>query len=303
MKHLRLIAVASCCIGTATLVIWLTSPSPNVGSSGDHCTSCPAHIATQKSEQVVDPTYELGDIVESVQNELIQKGERLVMYSETEQRWREYRRNGGTSWGSENWMKAPEYYRKLDTPALALECYDEESVFPFEVSIYNDPQFGFIHMKVMHDGFAELFQRPDMWKGLLAVYREKASKLNPDADLDTIVSASMTLDSLRVLYTMPEFKPQFKGREKEFLQAHVEVLKKYRDYIDKFDPEKVGSPTPFFGEAGSVGRVALLLLEQVDPSAYARVEPIVRRLKWPEKQDMKDIRNFLEIVIPAADIP
>jgi len=318
MKYLRPAAIIGCCVGIAILMIWwLTSASPDAGHKHqrllDNNTARHAANAVAASEGdalsipqtpepklVVSPTHELDDIIESFEKELIEESQRVMDYVEAEAEWRVYRRDGGTCWGSEEWMKTPEYYSELDTQALAVECY-ERTIFAHEMTIYDDPKLGWICLKIMHDGFAELFRRPDLWKGILAVYDMQASKLNPSNDLLAIRSASLTLHSLHVLYTLPEFKQQVQGREKEFLQAHVKVLKMYRDYIDRFDPEHVGASVPFFMEPVVVGEVSLMLLKQVNPSAYAHVEPVIRQIKWPQKQDLKDIRNFLEIVITATD--
>jgi hypothetical protein len=123
--------------------------------------------------------------------------------------WREYRRVGKTMWGSEKWMKEPKYYQGLKTPELARECF-RDSVFATEILKYREPQFGLVCHKVMHDGFAELLGRDDLWRGIIGVYEHLGGELTADADLKTVVRVSLTFEALTALYRDPAFKKQVK---------------------------------------------------------------------------------------------
>lgn len=91
-------------------------------------------------------------------------------------------RDGKTLWSSEKWMKPASYYQGLDTETLAKECFSEP-IFAFEmIAFAGHEKAAFARLKVMHNEFAELFKRPDMWKGILVVYGMLTSQIYPGAD-------------------------------------------------------------------------------------------------------------------------
>jgi hypothetical protein len=210
----------------------------------------------------------------------------------------EMKKNGKTMWGSERWMKTPEYYASLPTPELATECFARPT-FGFEMTIFDENRFGFQRLRIMHDGFAELFDREDMWKGILAAYDHMSSKIDPGNDLRTIVSTSNNFNAMGALYQWPAFKKQVEGREAIFLAANLRSVKRYRWYLDTYDPEKLGTDTPFFREPCSVARVALVLAERVDPKRYARIAPAIQSVRWPKEQDIEDVKKYLDLVIKS----
>ena len=212
----------------------------------------------------------------------------------------ELKRSGKTFWGSDAWMKSPEYYASLPTIKLAEECF-ARSVFGNEMSIYNDPRFGLQRLRIMHNGFAELFKREDMWKGILAAYDHMSSRITPESDLMTIITASANFDAMDVLYQFPPLKKQVAGREAIFLAANLRTVKRYRWYLDNYDPEKLGTDKPFFCEPCSVAIVALMLAEKVDARRFAEVAPAIRSVRWPKEQDIEDVKNYLDLVIKSLE--
>jgi hypothetical protein len=128
-----------------------------------------------------------------------EKPAEIEVLEESVERWRAWRRAGKTMWGSDKWMKEPKYYQGLKTPELAKECFGD-TIFGNTVRAYLQPRFGIVCLKEMHNGFAELFQREEMGAGVLAAYEDLGAQLQPDADLNTIVRVSMTLDAMQVLY-------------------------------------------------------------------------------------------------------
>jgi hypothetical protein len=241
----------------------------------------------------VSPTFELPEIIREFERENPGKVEGL---EESVQRWREFRREGKTMWGSEKWMKEPKYYEGLKTVELAKECF-RDGIFATTVRSYLQPRFGFVALKEMHNGFAELFRRDDMGDGMLAVYEVLGSQIRTDTDLKTLVRVNLTLDALEALYREPEFKRQVKGREADFLKANVQVLRRYQRFLERFDPAKSESKTPFFREPIHVAQVALMLFKQVDPERYAALAPELMEIRWPPEQRLEDVKSFLDRVV------
>ena len=182
-------------------------------------------------------------------------------------------------------MKEPSYYRSLPTTELAIECFS--GVFAMEVHLFDNPRWAFQRLRIRHDGFAELLQREDMWKGVLAAYDHFSSTLTPESSLVEIMKAAMTLDALGTLYALEFFREQVRGREEVFLGACLLTLRRFRSYLESNERERAG----FFR--------APIGVERVDPAGFAASEDALKDVRWPKEQDIRDVASFLDLVIPA----
>ena len=250
----------------------------------------------------VSPTLGLAELTEFFEQDVIEDARRQANIAAKRLRWLDLKKSGTTKWGSDKWMKEPDYYKQLETRELAQECFSR-ATFGFEMTIYNDPMYGYCSLEIFHNGFAELFKREDMWKGILHVYDFLSLKLNPQSDLRTIVRVSNHFMAFQELYRIPSFKEQVKGREAIFLQANLQVLKRYRRYLEDYDPVALGTKgSPgFFGEPCSVARVALMLAKQVAPQKYAAIEPALGRVRWAKEQKVEDLKSYINLVIEGFD--
>ena len=211
----------------------------------------------------------------------------------------EMKQNGGTMWQSEKWMKSPEYYASLSTPDLGEQCFAKPT-FGFEMSIFNDSRFGLQRLRILHNGFAELFAREDMWKGILAAYDNMSLKIDPGNDTIVIHSTSINLDHMWELHNLPLFAKQVDGREAIFLAANMRTIKRYRWYLDNYEQDGPWS-AGFFREPCSVARVALLLAEKVDVKGFKKVFPAIQEFTWPPEQDIENVETYLDLVIESLD--
>lgn len=275
----------------------------NSSSEAIHATTSDKKPATS-SEPIrnVSPTLGLGKMSEYFEQDIIEDAQREASIAAKRLRWLEIKKKGGTKWGSDKWMKEPGYYKELETPELAEECFSR-FIFGFEMTIYDDPMYGYCRLEIFHNGFAELFKREDMWKGILHAYDFLSLKLNPKSDLVTIVGVSNDLDAFQRMYRIPSFKEQVKGREAIFLEANLQVLKRYRQYLEDYDPITLGTKgSPgFFGEPCSVARVALMLAKQVAPQRYAGIEPALKSVRWTKGQKVEDLKSYINLVIEGLD--
>jgi hypothetical protein len=101
------------------------------------------------------------------------------------------------------------------------------------------------------------------------------------------------------LYRWPTFSKQVEGREAIFLAANLRAVKRYRWYLDNYDPGKLGTSTPFFCEPCSVAKVALMLAERVDPKRSAETASAIQSVTWPKAQHIEDVKNYLDLVIKS----
>ncbi|MCY2951719.1 MAG: hypothetical protein NTU53_07040 [Planctomycetota bacterium] len=281
-------------------------PGGQERKAGGVASTGPVEQASRPSRQAkargveggVDPTYELEGMISQFEKEAMRSSEEEVRMAEYVGGLGQLRREGKSVWAKTEWLKEAKHYRGLDTKKLGEEVFRADPpIFGLEMSIFEDRRFGFLRLEIMHDGFAELMKREDLWEGMLGAYASLTERIRPESDLQTIVSASLNLDAMRHLYGQATFKKQVKGREKVFLKANLETLKQYRKYIDTFDAKKVGSETPFFTEPVMVAEVALMLAKQIDGRGYEEVAAKVKGIRWPAKQDLRDVRGFLDVVI------
>jgi hypothetical protein len=204
---------------------------------------------------------------------------------------------GGPRWARVHQFQPPAYYAALDTTALTDECF-AGGLFGTVMSLY-PPEGGLENLRIFHNGFAELLQRPDMWKGILQLYDKLGAKIDPQAEPRQIVEASLQLDEMRKLYGLLPLKAQAKGKEDQLLAANVRVLQRYKHYLDTFKPRE-DWPTPgFFREPTSVAQVALLMAKQVDPQGFEKITPALSSFKWSQEQRTEDLKSYMDLVLES----
>jgi len=249
----------------------------------------------------VSPTLELAELTRRFEEETVDPQLDARM-AEAKRDWSALKANGHTRWGSQTWMKQRDYYRSLTTFDLAKECFSR-SIFMNEMSIYNEPIAGFESLRMFHNGFAELFEREDMWKGVLYLLEHLSSRLTREADLKEIVTLSGHLDELRKLYILSPLRQQVRGREGIFLAANLRVLKKFKWYLDNHDTEHLssgGSPG-FFRQPCSVALVALMLAKRVNAEKYSRIEGEITAVRWPRRQRVDNLKGFISLVTASLE--
>lgn len=262
----------------------------------------PINLATQTNLSLtVSPTLELDDLIKSYEEEIIKESEKELAFALEMKKLEKSKKKGDTLWNSENWMKDIDYYKSLKTSDLVEECF-ERPIFHFELGLFEDPQLGVERLRMFHNGFQVLFQRDDMWEGIIHTYEYLSSKLNNESDPKTIIKVSRNLAALGKLYGISEFKEQIRGREEVFLAANMKVLKQFSSYIDNFDPIKVGRKKPsFFAEPCIVAQVAMMLAKQINPQRYNSIESKITEIRLPEEQNIQDVKQFINLVIESLE--
>lgn len=290
-------AALVCAAVLAVFLSWKSPEPPAPAQSAEEKVAVVAP-APPEADMTVFPLAELDDMMDA----LAEKGLYSDPFLDTaRQKLLQFKAEGKTMWGSENWMKSRAYYAALDTPKLVEECFDD-STFYFEMMKFDDPRLGHLELSIMHEGFAELFSREDLSEGLIHAYTYCASKFVPESDLDTIATASMTLDRLSSrLLQVPEIQEAVQGHELEFYEVSLSALKSYRDYLEIFDPVRLGTEMPFFGEASSVASATLSLLGQIDPGHFNEIAPELRAYRWSQDQDMGELKEFLDFAVNAFE--
>jgi hypothetical protein len=306
MKRKSLTTSATLALVTATLTvvtIFATTLTPAAPSSPGAQNQSPA--SSQKASRPagdsaaqtpVNPLAGLPDLIDNYEAPLTNEADAKARMAQTIADWTAAKKVGVLPrWAQPDRMKPPEYYAALDTTALADACF-EGGLFGNVMLLYKR-EASLENLRIFHNGFAELLQRPDMWKGILQLYDKLGAKIDPQADPRQIVDASLQLDEMRNLITLPPLKDQVKGKEDQFLAAQVRVLQRFKRYLDTFEPREGWQTPGFFREPCSVAQVALLLAKQVDPQGYDKIIPALMDVRWSREQHTVDLRKFIDLVL------
>jgi len=307
MRKIGVIVLAVECVMVCGCMVGGCAPAkpkaPVLHVQGGNTTVVSEKVVTSSSDELtVSPTYELPSLIQGYEIQINRDAARELELADIKAQWLERKKGGYTRWGSKDWMKEPSYYRNLNTFELVDECFSRPT-FLFEMSIYDDPIVGFESLRMFHNGYAELFGREDMWNGILHVYDTLSSKLDPNADITQIVITAGHLDQLGKLYGLSPLREQVRGKKKLFLAANLRVLKKFKWYLENYDPKKLGTngSPGFFREPCSVAQVALMLAKQVDPQRYAMIEPAITSIRWTKEQRVQDLSSFIDLVLASVD--
>lgn len=205
---------------------------------------------------------------------------------------------------SPDWTKPAEHYRALSTRDLAEECFRSFS-FAGRLMVYTDPNLGEVELKTLHNGFAELYRRPDAWTGFLHAWVVIADKISTESDAQTIVGASVTLDALSKMPALDSSKHMVKAHEREFFDVGLMALKRYRDFLITFQDEEladeIGLDLPFFGEPCSVARFCAALAGRQDPETNAHLRKTIGRPTLSPEQDINELRAYLILAVAELE--
>ena len=286
-------------IFTATLTP-AASSSPGAQNQSPAASQEPSRPTGNMTEKTVDPLSGPPDLITRYEKAQPSEADIKVRLSQAISDWTAAKQaGGGPRWARVHRFEPPEYYAALDTTALTDVCF-EGALFGNVMTLYI-PESGLENLRIFHNGFAELLQRKDMWKGILQLYDKLGAKIDPQADLRQVVDASLQLDELRNLITLPPLREQVKGKEDQFLAAHVRVLQRFKRYLDTFQPRE-GLKTPvFFREPCSVAQVALLLAKQVDPQGFDKIMPALSSVRWSQEQHTEDLRSYIDLVLESLN--
>jgi hypothetical protein len=209
----------------------------------------------------------------------------------------EFKKSGKTMWHSEKWMKPPEYYASLTTAALAEESFSD-NVFYLEMSIYENPKYGVSRLRILHNGFAELFRRKDMWEGIVHAWDICSARLKSDSDLDTIVRSAQYLNGLSDFCLMDEFKGQTRDHQAAYFTAAFGAVRHFHDYAHQFKEEgllkSTGVKIPFYGEPMRVVEFCLVLGMDMDAEASERATARLGAMRLSSKQNFDELLNYLD---------
>ena len=197
----------------------------------------------------------------------------------------------------EDWTLDRELCKKLDTPALAMECF-KTSTIGFQMGKYSSPVGGFLELSVFHNSFSELLTREDMWVGVSRVLDNVSQKLaDPNTDFNSIVSISMTATPIIELSRMAPMRQQLKSHEAEYLGTLIKTIKAYQTRVNATQTKSAG----FFGEPTWFVSLALDYVKVVNPQKYPDIEQKIRSFKFQKEQQIEDLKKYLDLALPALE--
>ncbi len=246
-----------------------------------------------------NPMLQLSTLIEAFESGLTYDGASSPALAEAEKELLEFKENGGSFWGARSWMEEPEYYRDLSSATLADECFSRPIVAQ-DMEVHDDPQLVFKRLEIMHNGFAELFRRRDMFVGIQLVYGKLAERIAPDAPAGQIRRAAAALKSLREFYKFPVFRTQAHGHEQDFLDLNLQVLRSFLACLEALPEGVSGDELPFFDEPFAVAQVAMMLARHIDIEQFTRIAPEILAARCADG-DPGELAAFLQLVLARLE--
>ncbi len=191
---------------------------------------------------------------------------------------------------------------KMSTLELSEACFSS-SIFARAHLIYDKPIYAFSRLKILYPCYAELFKRDDLLEGVLSAYSLYASGLDPEGEPNEIIDSLMGLDTLPLIFQLPNMLKQLKGKELQFVHAQLEAIKKIRSYIDGDADDSLTSSTPFFTAKTPVSLVqyTLAVMRKASISRSASAIDTITGLQLPIKPKMGQIKTYLDISIKEIE--
>jgi len=187
---------------------------------------------------------------------------------------------------------------KMPTSELAQVCFST-SLFTRLLLLYDKPVHAFSVAKVRYPCYEELFNRDDLWQGILGAYSIYSSGLDPKGEPNNVMDAIIGLDNLPLVFQCNKMREQLKGRELLFIRAQVNALKKIRLYIKNDDDNSTVSATPFFSVTAPISMInhSLVFAQKVSEEKSKTLIDNISKLQLSTKPKMGDIKNYIDISI------
>jgi hypothetical protein len=218
---------------------------------------------------------------------------------------------------------------KLPTSKLAEACFSS-SLLTRYLLIHNEPIYAFSSLKVIYPCYGELFERDDLWTGVLSAYSIYASNLylvnepdkiidpliglqtipsiyssnpNPANKTNKIIDSLIGLQTLPCIFHLPKMREQLKGRELLFVRAQLEALKGIRFYINGDPNEATVSSTPFFSMTAPVSLInySLAFMKKASASQSASAINTISKLGISKKPTMGELKNYMDVCIAEIE--
>lgn len=292
--NLSLPAICLCVLGCVCV---LQIEPPNVFAAG-------RNLPSSRPVLFVSPTLDLDPLIAIVESKEAVSRDK-PQYAESRKKWEEYRAGGKKEW---EWLKTREEYKKMNTQDLAGD-FLSRGVFINTAIAYSDIQYAFVRMEVLHDGFAELIQRDDMWFGVLKAYRQSGARLKAGSDFKTAFEVGMDLESLRYWWQLSEFHKQIKGHEKETLGVVIDMLERVDDYQVNTNPPVTDEMIPFYSAPAEAVNLGLAMAHAMDPKKFDEVAGPLLDARFPGEQHIDDLRKYVHQALevfrkfPTAELP
>lgn len=182
---------------------------------------------------------------------------------------------------------------KMATSELAKECFSS-SVYCRELLI-SQPKHAFVKMEVFYPCYKELFNRDDLWKGVMEAYPFLSARLySKSSDTRTSIDALITLQELKYIFRLPKISEQIKGKELLFIRSHLDALKGIRLYMDN-------DSIPFFSLTAPVALLnqSVYFMRKLSPGA-PEIDAICN-LKLRKKPRTGESKAFLDASISEIE--
>ena len=193
--------------------------------------------------------------------------------------------------------------KKLTTAKLAQVCFSTSLLTRHLLATSNRPVYVFAMLKIRYHCYGELFERDDLWKGVLDAYSLYAAALETKGDPNKVIDSIMGLNELPNVFQYNKMREQLNGKEIQFVRAQLEALKKIRSFIKDDKDDSTVSSTPFFSVTAPMSLVnhSLVFMEKVSKDKSKPAIDNISRLRLTKTPKMKEVKNYIDISIAEIE--
>lgn len=205
----------------------------------------------------------------------------------------------GRAWQNLDPNLTAEECRKLTTAKLAQVCFSTSLLTRHLLASSNRPVYVFAMLKIRYPCYGELFERDDLWKGVLDAYSLYAAALETKGDPNKVIDSIMGLNELPNVFQYNKMREQLNGKEIQFVRAQLEALKKIRSFIKDDKDDSTVSSTPFFSVTAPMSLVnhSLVFMEKVSKDKSKPAIDNICKLRLRKTPKMKEVKNYIDISI------
>ena len=186
--------------------------------------------------------------------------------------------------------------RKMPTKELGVRLW-ATGVHARKLLLFDHPNSALRRLEVCYKGYAELFNRPDLWEAIVAGINTCSSQLSASKSDRKNRTLVMSLTTLPEMYGYPPIRKRLAGHEKELIKAHMAALLRVKAFVvavsSRGSSRTAALITP--RTAINLWKCALALGEHLSPTqaTSARRQPM-SRFKWRKGHTDEDIPRYID---------
>jgi hypothetical protein len=240
---------------------------------------------------VVDPAVD--EVIRSLETKTADKAEEMRL-AKFELELRLQLASGRKIWGEEL-TQTEEEIRKMPTRELGLRLW-ATGLHAREFMTFDHPNYAMKRMEVFYKGWAELFQRPNVWEAMIGGIETLSSQLDTTKSDRENLEFAMALMTLPETYGYPPIRRSLIGHEKELIQAHVAALLKIKEFVLAVSGRGTSRTAALMTPRTAIilSQTAVALGKSLSPALALSARESLSQFPWSEGYTSEDIPRYVD---------